>query len=225
MIQIAPSILSADFSRLAAHAKQALEGGASLLHVDVMDGHFVPNITIGSPVVAALRKAIPEVPLDCHLMIEHPDRYIAAFADAGADWISVHQEACTHLHRTLELIKSHGLRAGVVLNPATPIGTITEVLEMVDFVLIMSVNPGFGGQKFIPLTLEKVRKLAAVRQALKNDFRIEIDGGVSMETVSEIARAGAEILVAGNAIFGQGDARLNTERLLKAGREAMMARA
>jgi ribulose-phosphate 3-epimerase len=225
VIQIAPSILSADFSRLAAHAKQALEGGASLLHIDVMDGHFVPNITIGPPVVAALRKAIPEVPLDCHLMIEHPDRYIAAFADAGADWISVHQEACTHLHRTLELIKSHGLRAGVVLNPATPIGAITEVLEMVDFVLIMSVNPGFGGQKFIPSTLEKVRKLAAVRQALKNDFRIEIDGGVSMETVSEITRAGAEILVAGNAIFGQGDARLNTERLLKAGREAMMARA
>ena len=226
MIQIAPSILSADFSRLAAHAKQALEGGATLLHVDVMDGHFVPNITIGPPVVAALRKAIStDVPLDCHLMIENADRYIPAFVDAGADWISVHQEACVHLHRTLEVIKSHGLRAGVVLNPATPIGSITEVLEMVDFVLVMSVNPGFGGQKFIRGTLEKVKKLAAIRQALKNDFRIEIDGGVSLETINEIARAGAEILVAGNAIFGQGDPRLNTERLLKAAREAMMAKA
>jgi ribulose-phosphate 3-epimerase len=226
LIQIAPSILSADFSRLAAHAKQALEGGASLLHVDVMDGHFVPNITIGPPVVASLRKAIPsEIPLDCHLMIENADLYIPAFADAGADWISVHQEACVHLHRTLELIKSHGLRAGVVLNPATPIGTITEVLEIVDFVLIMSVNPGFGGQKFIASTLEKIKKLAAIRQALTNDFRIEIDGGVSLENVAAIARAGAEILVAGNAIFGHGDVRINTERLLKAGREAMMARA
>jgi ribulose-phosphate 3-epimerase len=226
VIQIAPSILSADFSRLAAHAKQALEGGATLLHVDVMDGHFVPNITIGPPVVAALRKAISsDIPLDCHLMIEKPDRYIGAFADAGADWISVHQEACVHLHRTLELIKTKGLRAGVVLNPATPINTITEVLEMVDFVLIMSVNPGFGGQKFIPATLEKVKKLAAIRQALKNDFRIEIDGGVSLETVNQITQAGAEILVAGKAIFGQGDAKLNTERLLKAGRESLMARA
>jgi ribulose-phosphate 3-epimerase len=226
LIQIAPSILSADFSRLAAHAMQALEGGASVLHVDVMDGHFVPNITIGPPVVLALRKAIPsDIPLDCHLMIENADRYIPVFADAGADWISVHQEACVHLHRTLELIKSHGMRAGVVLNPATPVSTIGEVLEMVDFVLIMSVNPGFGGQKFIPFTLEKVKKLVAMRQTLKNDFRIEIDGGVSLETVAEIARAGAEILVAGNAIFGHGDARLNTERLLRAGREALMAKA
>jgi ribulose-phosphate 3-epimerase len=226
VIQIAPSILSADFSRLAAHAKQALEGGATLLHVDVMDGHFVPNITIGPPVVAALRKAIAsDVPLDCHLMIENAERYIPAFADAGADWISVHQEACVHLHRTLEMIKSRNLRAGVVLNPATPISTITEVLDMVDFVLVMSVNPGFGGQKFIPATLEKVKKLAAIRQTLKNDYEIEIDGGVALDTIAQIAHAGAEILVAGNAIFAQGDAKLNTERLLKAGREAMMAKA
>lgn len=226
MIQIAPSILSADFSRLAAHAKQALEGGATLLHVDVMDGHFVPNITIGPPVVASLRKAIPsEIPLDCHLMIENADRYIPAFADAGADWISVHQEACVHLHRTLEMIKSRDLRAGVVLNPATPIATITEVLDMVDYVLIMSVNPGFGGQKFIPAALEKVKKLAAIRQTLRNDYLIEIDGGVALDTVAAIAQAGADVLVAGNAIFGQGDAKLNTERLLKAGREAMMAKA
>lgn len=223
MIQIAPSILSADFSRLAAHAKQAIEGGAELLHVDVMDGHFVPNITIGQPVVACLRKAV-EVPLDCHLMIERPDEFIPAFADAGADWISVHQEACVHLHRTLEFIKSRGLRAGVVLNPATPIGTVTEVLDMVDFVLIMSVNPGFGGQKFIKASLEKVRKLSALRKTMANQFRIEIDGGVSLDTVGAIVQAGAEILVAGNAIFGSGDPRLNTERLLKAAQEATLAK-
>jgi ribulose-phosphate 3-epimerase len=192
----------------------------------MLDGHFVPNITIGPPVVAALRKAIAsDVPLDCHLMIENAERYIPAFADAGADWISVHQEACVHLHRTLEMIKSRNLRAGVVLNPATPISTITEVLDMVDFVLVMSVNPGFGGQKFIPATLEKVKKLAAIRQTLKNDYEIEIDGGVALDTIAQIAHAGAEILVAGNAIFAQGDAKLNTERLLKAGREAMMAKA
>ena len=157
-------------------------------------------------------------------MIERPDEFIPAFADAGADWISVHQEACVHLHRTLELIRSRGLRAGVVLNPATPIGTITEVLDMVDFVLIMSVNPGFGGQKFIKATLEKVRKLAALRKAMVNQFRIEIDGGVGLETVGAIVQAGAEILVAGNAIFGSGDPRLNTERLLKAAQEATLAK-
>lgn len=222
VIQIAPSILSADFSRLAGHAKQAIEGGGTLLHVDVMDGHFVPNITIGPPVVASLRKAV-DVPLDCHLMIENPDQYIPAFADAGADWISVHQEACPHLHRTLQLIKGRGLRAGVVVNPATPIGAITEVLDMVDFVLIMSVNPGFGGQKFIPGTLEKVRKLAAIRNAIGNRFKIEIDGGVDQSTVTEIVRAGADVLVAGNAIFGTGDPRLNTERLVKAAQEATLA--
>jgi len=223
VIQVAPSILSADFSRLAGHAKQAIEGGGTLLHVDVMDGHFVPNITIGPPVVASLRKAV-DVPLDCHLMIENPDQYIPAFADAGADWISVHQETCPHLHRTLQLIKSRSLRAGVVINPATPIGAITEVLDMVDFVLVMSVNPGFGGQKFIPASLEKVRKLAAIRTAIGNSFKIEIDGGVDQNTVTDIVRAGADVLVAGNAIFGTGDPRLNTERLLKAAQEATLAR-
>jgi len=221
--QIAPSILSADFSRLAAHAKQAIEGGGSLLHVDVMDGHFVPNITIGPPVVGWLRKAV-DVPLDCHLMIEDPDKFIPAFVEAGADWISVHQEACRHLNRTLQLIRHHGVRAGVVINPATPVGAITEVLDIVDYVLVMSVNPGFGGQKFIPSALEKVKKLAAIRAALNLDFDIEIDGGVAMDTVAEIVRAGAEILVAGNAIFGSGDARLNTERLLKAANEAAMVK-
>lgn len=222
VIQIAPSILSADFSRLAAHAKQAIEGGGTLLHVDVMDGHFVPNITIGPPVVASLRKAV-DVPLDCHLMIEDPDKYIPAFADAGADWISVHQEACRHLHRTLQLIKSRGLRAGVVINPATPIGAITEVLDFVDFVLVMSVNPGFGGQQFIPNTLEKIRKLAAVRTAIGNNFKIEIDGGVDQNTVAGIVRAGADVLVAGHAIFGSGDPRSNAERLLKTAQEATLA--
>jgi ribulose-phosphate 3-epimerase len=222
-IQIAPSILSADFSRLAAHAKQAIEGGAALLHVDVMDGHFVPNITIGPPVVASLRKAV-DVPLDCHLMIEDPDKFIPAFADAGADWISVHQEACVHLNRTLHLIKSLGLKAGVVINPATPIGTLTEVLDIVDYVLVMSVNPGFGGQKFIPASLEKIKKLSAIKATIRTQFMIEVDGGVAMETVADVVRAGAEVLVCGNAIFGSGDAKLNTERLLKAGREANLVR-
>ncbi len=223
VIQIAPSVLSADFSRLAAHAKQAIEGGGTVLHVDVMDGHFVPNITIGPPVVASLRKAV-DVPLDCHLMIQDPDQFIPAFADAGADWISVHQEVCRHLHRTLELIKSRGLRAGVVINPATPIGAITEVLDFVDLVLVMSVNPGFGGQKFIAGALEKIRKLAAIRLAIGHNFKIEIDGGVDEKNAAEIVRAGADVLVAGNAIFGSGDPRLNTERLLKTAQEATLAR-
>ena len=208
---------------MAAHAKQAIEGGATLLHVDVMDGHFVPNITIGPSVVASLRKAV-DVPLDCHLMIEDPDRFIPAFIDAGADWISVHQEACIHLDRTLHLIKDHGARAGVVINPATPIGTLTEVLDIVDYVLVMSVNPGFGGQKFIPSCLEKIKKLSAIKATIRKQFQIEVDGGISMDTVNDVVRAGAEILVCGNAIFGSGDAKLNTERLLKAGREANLVR-
>lgn len=187
-----------------------------------MDGHFVPNITIGPPVVASLRKAV-DVPLDCHLMIENPDQFIPAFADAGADWISVHQETCRHLNRTLQVIKTRGLRAGVVINPATPIGTITEVLDMVDLVLVMSVNPGYGGQKFIPTSLEKIRKLAAVRTAIGNNFKIEVDGGVDLNTAANIVRAGADVLVAGNAIFGSGDARLNTEQLVKAAQEATLA--
>jgi len=175
LIEIAPSILSADFARLAEDANAAVRGGATLLHVDVMDGHFVPNITIGPPVVASLRKAV-DVPLDCHLMIENPDEYIPAFADAGANWISVHQEACRHLNRSLELIRSCGARVGVVINPATTVQTLGEVLDIVDFVLVMSVNPGFGGQKFITGALEKVRKLATMRAAKGVDFRIEIDG-------------------------------------------------
>lgn len=223
MIELAPSILSADFARLGEQAQAALAGGATLLHVDVMDGHFVPNITIGPPVVASLRKAT-DAPLDVHLMIEDPDRYVPAFADAGADWISVHQEACPHLHRTLELIKGHGAQAGAVINPATPVEALSDVLDLVDFVLVMSVNPGFGGQKFIPASLGKIRRLAALRSDRGLDFRIEVDGGIALDTITEAVRAGAEVLVAGNAIFGSGDPRTNTERLLKTAREATLQR-
>jgi len=224
LIELAPSILSADFARLGDDARAALEAGAQLLHVDVMDGHFVPNITIGPPVVASLRKAVT-APLDVHLMIEDPDQFIPAFADAGADWISVHQEACVHLHRTLELIKSLSLKAGVVINPATPVQTLGEVLDIVDYVLVMSVNPGFGGQKFIPGSLEKIRKLATMRTAKGPDYRIEIDGGVSLNNVAEITKAGAEILVAGNAVFGKGNVKDNVKNLLKAANEALLLKA
>src|ERR1035438_6513844 len=221
MIELAPSILSADFAHLAEQVEQATLGGGSVVHVDIMDGHFVPNLTIGPPVVKSLRKAT-RLPLDCHLMIENPDQYIGDFAEAGADWISVHQEACRHLNRTLNLIKSHGCRAGVVINPATPVETLSEVLEIVDYVLVMSVNPGFGGQKFIPGTLAKVRKLAEIRAGRGYGYRIEIDGGVAMETVVEVVRAGAEVLVAGNAVFGKGDAKVNTAALLDAARSASL---
>ena len=224
MIELAPSILSADFARLAEQAQAAVDGGATLLHVDVMDGHFVPNITIGPPVVASLRKAT-QVPLDCHLMIENPDRYIPAFAEAGADWISVHQEACIHLHRTLDLIRSHGAKVGVVLNPATPVDTLSEVLGLVDYVLVMSVNPGFGGQKFIPGAVDKMRQLVSQRQARRLGFRIEVDGGITLDTVGDAVRAGAEVLVAGNAIFGKGDPKANAQKLLKAASEATLQRA
>ncbi len=223
MIELAPSILSADFAHLAADVQAVTEGGATLLHVDVMDGHFVPNITIGPPVVASLRK-VTVLPLDIHLMIENPDQYIPAFVDAGADWISVHQEACVHLHRTLELIRSHGAQVGVVINPATPVQTLEEVLGIVDYVLVMSVNPGFGGQKFIPFALDKVRKLAAMRSARRANFRIEIDGGISTDTIADAVRAGVEVLVAGNAVFGKGNPRENTQRLLKLATEATLQR-
>ncbi len=171
--------------------------------------------------MASLRKVV-EVPLDVHLMIENPDLYVPAFVDAGADWISVHQEACVHLHRTLELIRSRGARPGVVLNPATPVQTLGEVLEMVDFVLVMSVNPGFGGQKFIPGSVEKIRKLVTMRNAKGVNFRIEVDGGIAVDTVGDVVRAGAEILVAGNAVFGKGNPKENAARLLKAAHEATL---
>lgn len=222
MIELAPSILSADFARLGEQVNQAIEAGATLLHLDVMDGHFVPNLTIGPPVVASVRK-VTDVPLDCHLMIENPDEFIPAFIDAGADWVSVHQEACVHLHRTLELIRSKGAKPGVVLNPATPVHTLGEVLGMVDYVLVMSVNPGFGGQKFIPRSLDKIRKLVTMRNANGHHFRIEVDGGVGPDTVADIVRAGAELLVAGNAVFGKGgDIASNVRQLLKLAHEATL---
>ena len=220
-IQLAPSILAADFAHLADAVERATEGGASVIHVDVMDGHFVPNLTIGPPVVKSLRRAT-RLPLDCHLMIDNPDQYIVDFAEAGADWISVHQEVCPHLNRTLTHIKEHGCRAGVVINPATPVETLSEVLDMVDYVLVMSVNPGFGGQKFIPGTLHKMRKLAEIRAARGYAFRIEVDGGVGMDTVGDVVRAGAEILVAGNAVFGKGDVAANATALLEAARSAAL---
>ena len=223
-IELAPSILSANFAQLGADAQQSIDGGGTVLHLDVMDGHFVPNLTIGPPVVRSLRKII-KVPFDCHLMIENPDLFIPEFAEAGANWISVHQEACVHLDRTLHLISSHGCKPGVVVNPATPVETLTEVLDLVHHVLVMSVNPGFGGQRFIPNALNKIAALARMRAERKLDFRIEVDGGVDLETVSDIVKAGAELLVAGNAVFGHGDIRANASKLLEAARAATLARA
>jgi ribulose-phosphate 3-epimerase len=216
VIELAPSILSANFAQLGAQAKAALDGGGTVLHLDVMDGHFVPNLTIGPPVVASLRKTLPDVTFDCHLMIESPDQFIPTFAEAGANWISVHQEACVHLDRTLHLIESHDCKPGVVINPATPVHMLDEVLEIVHHVLIMSVNPGFGAQHFILNSLKKVEALTRIRESRGLEFRIEIDGGVALDTVGDIVRAGAEILVAGNAVFAKGDIRENARKLLDA---------
>jgi ribulose-phosphate 3-epimerase len=225
VIDLAPSILSANFAQLGAEAKAALDGGGTVLHLDVMDGHFVPNITIGPPVIASLRKSIPDATFDCHLMIENADEFIPALAEAGANWISVHQEACVHLDRTLHLIESHGCKPGVVINPATPVHMLDEVLNIVHHVLVMSVNPGFGAQHFIPNSLKKVETLAHIRDSRGLGFRIEIDGGVALDTVGDIVRAGAEILVAGNALFSHGDIRQNAETLLQAARSAAAMKA
>src|SRR5215510_5850934 len=219
MIELAPFILSADFARLGADAQAAVEGGAGILHVDIMDGHFVPNLTIGPPVVAALRK-VSLVPLDCHLMIERPDQFIPAFAETGVDWISVHQEACTHLDRTLHFIALNGCKPGVVINPATPIHVLDEILPLVHHVLVMSVNPGFGGQTFIHSSLKKIESLTKVRESRGLQFRIEVDGGVHHDTVADIVRAGAEILVAGSAIFEHGNPREAARQLLASALDA-----
>ncbi len=217
MVELAPSILSADFARLGAQAQAVIEGGATVLHLDVMDGHFVPHITIGPPVVASLRKAV-NVPLDCHLMIERPDEFIRAFAEAGADWISVHQEACVHLDRTLRLIASHGCKPGVVINPATPVHCLDEVLPLVRHVLVMSVNPGFGGQTFVRSSLKKIEMLSRLRQSRELDFRIEVDGGIHQDTVADVVRAGAQILVAGSAVFEHDNPRETARQLLACAR-------
>ncbi|MEH6905019.1 ribulose-phosphate 3-epimerase [Neobacillus drentensis] len=204
MVKIAPSILSADFSKLGEEIIAVEKGGADYIHVDVMDGHFVPNITIGPLIVEAIRP-ITKLPLDVHLMIENPDQYIEAFAKAGADYITVHVEACRHLHRTIQNIKSFGIKAGVVLNPATPVESIQHVIGDIDMVLLMSVNPGFGGQKFIPEILPKIKKVKEMAEQKGLDIEIEIDGGVNSETAKLCVEAGATVLVAGSAIYNQED--------------------
>lgn len=204
MIKLAPSILSADFARLLEDVKKVEKAGCEYLHIDVMDGHFVPNITLGPGIVKSLRKDVNMV-FDAHLMIENPDNYIKEFADAGCDIIVVHQEACTHLHRTIQNIKSHGIKAGVALNPATPIETIKYVLRDVDMVLLMSVNPGFGGQSYIPVVTEKIKELKALIDEMNLDIDIEVDGGVKPSNIAEVVNAGANVIVAGSAIFNAGN--------------------
>lgn len=205
-IQIAPSILSADFSKLGEEVKQVEEGGADLLHVDVMDGHFVPNITIGPLVVEAVRKRTG-LPLDVHLMIEQPERYIHAFAEAGADILTVHVEATSHLHRLIFQVKEAGVKVGVALNPATPLEMVLPILADIDMVLLMTVNPGFGGQRFIPSVLHKIRRLRQILDQEGLSADIEVDGGINGQTAAMAVEAGANILVAGSAIFGKGDRR------------------
>ncbi|MDQ0155973.1 ribulose-phosphate 3-epimerase [Robertmurraya andreesenii] len=212
MVKIAPSILSADFSKLGEEIKDVELGGADYIHVDVMDGHFVPNITIGPLIVEAIRP-VTKLPLDVHLMIENPDQYVEAFAKAGADYITVHVEACRHLHRTIQNIKSYGVKAGVVLNPATPVESIQHVIEDVDMVLLMSVNPGFGGQKFIPSVFPKIKQVREMADEKGLDIEIEIDGGVNEETAKLCIEAGANVLVAGSAVYNQPDRKKAIEAL------------
>jgi len=219
VIELAFSILAADFAHLADEIALAEKGGGTIVHVDVMDGHFVPNITFGPPVVKAIRP-ITKLPLDCHLMIENPDEFIPAFAEAGADMVAVQIEACRHLNRTLQLIADHGMKPGVVLNPATPVEMLVEVLPMVHHVLVMSVNPGFGGQKFLPRAVDRIARLREMRAEMGLNYRIEVDGGIAHDTVASVVQAGADMLVAGSAIFSPGKTEANAREFLKVARTA-----
>jgi ribulose-phosphate 3-epimerase len=217
MIELAFSILAADFTHLADEIALATQGGGTIVHIDVMDGHFVPNITFGPPVVKAIRP-ITTLPLDCHLMIEDPDQFIPAFAEAGADMVTVHVEVCRHLNRTLQHIADNGMLPGVVLNPATPVKALLEVLPMVHHVLVMSVNPGFGGQKFLPRSIDRIGQLTRLRRDLGLNFRIEVDGGIAHDTVASVVEAGADMLVAGSAIFAPGKTVQNAQDFLRTAR-------
>lgn len=201
---IAPSILSADFSRLGEEVRAVEAAGADIIHFDVMDGHFVPNITVGPLVLEAVRK-ITKLPIDAHLMIDHPDQYVADFIKAGADYVSVHVEASRHLHRSVQLIRSLGAKAGIALNPHTPVASMGYILDEVDFILVMTVNPGFGGQKFIPAAFKKVEELDKLRREHGLKFQIEIDGGIKVDNIAEVSKAGVDMFVAGSAIFNGGD--------------------
>jgi len=221
MIEILPSILAADFARLGEQIACVERGGASIIHVDIMDGHFVPNLTMGPPVVESIRK-VTKSKLDVHLMITDPDRYAPLFIEAGADHVLVHQEVCPHLDRTLRMIQSEGALAGVVINPSTPTFLLEDVLDVVDYVLVMSVNPGFGGQKFIPNALHKVKTLAQRRKELGLNFRIEIDGGVGLDNVADVVRAGCDWIVTGSSIFHTPDPEFTSREMQRVAREALL---
>src|SRR5690348_11706619 len=223
MIEILPSILAADFARLGEEIERVERGGAKMIHVDVMDGHFVPNITIGPPVVKSLRKAT-KLKLDVHLMISDPDKYAPAFVEAGADHVLVHQEACKHLDCTLRTIQKEGALAGVVLNPATPVSTLENVLEVADYVLIMSVNPGFGGQEFIPHALDKVRRLDRMRRDARLALPIEIDGGITKENLADAVRAGCDWIVTGSSVFHTPDPAATLSEMRQIAQEATAIR-
>ncbi|MGA6827727.1 ribulose-phosphate 3-epimerase [Nitrospira sp. NS4] len=218
-VLIAPSILAADFARLADEIAAVERGGADLLHIDVMDGHFVPNITVGPPIVESLKK-VTKLPLDVHLMITNADAFITEFVSAGADYVTVHVEACPHLHRTVQLIKERGAKAGVTLNPATPVSLLQEILPEVDLVLIMSVNPGFGGQKFIPSALQKIAAIREMLDRLHSPALLEVDGGVKVDNAAQVLAAGADVLVAGSAIFSSRDYAGTIAALRAAGQPA-----
>ncbi len=223
MAQVLPSILAADFTRLGDEIRSVEAGGARMLHFDVMDGHFVPNISMGIPVLKSVRR-VTKLKLDVHLMISNPDALLMTFLEAGADLLSVHQEACPHLHRTLRAIQAEGARAGVVLNPSTPVSTLEDVLDVVDFVLVMSVNPGFGGQRFIPRSIQKIQQLRDLRERYSLGYQIEVDGGVCTRNVAELVQAGCDWLVAGSSVFDTADAASAYGALQREAELASMAR-